>query len=79
MLQEFMTAAEPVIKAQKSGVFIDSCLYECQSLSTYTWTQIKVGGKTAKDSFVEWYKKDMKTKLVDCSSFPCNPTCKSAV
>ena len=76
-LQEFIEAAGPAIQSPTNGVFIDSCVVHCQSLSANTWTQYKVDGQTMGETIYAWMTGNStshKSKEIDCA-YPCNPTC----
>ena len=76
VLQEFLSAVAPVTESKTNGMFVDSCLVHCQSLTAHSWSKVKVGGKTAVETFSSWYFNDGgKIKQVDCDKYPCNPTC----
>ena len=63
------------IAAQTNGVFLDSCLIHCQSLSSKSWDSYKVKGQTIRETFADWYfNRTGEYKEVDCA-YPCNLTC----
>ena len=76
-LQKFLAAAAPAINSITNGVFIDSCLKHTQSHDAHSWSQIKVKGQTALETFSSWYfgNGGGASKVVDCDTYPCNPTC----
>jgi hypothetical protein len=73
---QFLEQLEPALMSESTGVFADSCLVHCQTLTDDTWTQFLVGAQSMRDTFSDWYfeRSSGKTKEVDCA-FPCNPTC----
>ena len=75
-IQQFLDQLAPALATESTGVFADSCLVHCQTLTDNTWTQFLVGGQSMRDTFSDWYfdRSSGKTKEVDCV-FPCNPTC----
>ena len=71
----FLAALEPAVESTANGLFTDSCLYHCQSLENRSWSEIKVGGQNAHDTFSAWYLKGPgKGKEID-GEYPNNPTC----
>lgn len=60
------------------GMFIDSCFVHCQTEMDVTWhspNSPKINDKTIAESVGDWYFDRKAVKSIDCSSFPCNPTC----
>ena len=73
--QEFIAQATPALVSTSNGVFIDSCLVHCQTLTDDTWSVYKVSGQLMSETFANWYfGRSGKTQVVDCA-YPCNPTC----
>ena len=74
--QEFLDQLSPVLKSSSSGIFADSCLIHCQTLTDEPWALYTVGGQTMRQTFEDWYFEISNTtyKEVDCA-WPCNPTC----
>ena len=76
VLQQFMEQLAPALNSESTGIFADSCLVHCQTLTDDTWTQFMVRGQSLRDTFSDWYfGRGGKKKEVDCLNFPCNPTC----
>ena len=78
-MQEMREALGVVNGSKTSGIFADSCLQHCQTLTDNTWTEIEVEGLTAAQALADWYfeKTPDEYKHFDCD-FPCNPTCPKA-
>ncbi|KAK7373735.1 hypothetical protein VNO80_07151 [Phaseolus coccineus] len=60
------------------GMFINSCFIHCQTEMEATWhspNSPKINDKTIAESVGDWYFDRKAVKRIDCSSFPCNPTC----
>ena len=66
----------PAIQSPTNGVFIDSCVMHCQTLTTGAWTETIVGEQNIRDTFYYWLTNNTahSFKEVDCD-YPCNPTC----
>lgn len=74
-MQEFLGAVDLTVQSPSTGLFLDSCLTHCQSLSDRSWASIKVKGQTARETFANWYfERTGGTKEVDCA-YPCNTSC----
>ena len=65
--------ASPATKdGQLQGVWIDSCLEHCQTLTDRQWTKILVSGQSAYDTFANWYfGRGGDSNVIDCA-YPCN-------
>lgn len=74
--EAFDRQVEPVLSSSPSnGYFLDSCYIHCQSLED-PWNQYAINGRTIAQAFGDWYfERSDNTRLKDCDSFPCNPTC----
>lgn len=70
---QFLSALEPAIQSDSIGIFIDSCLQHCQTLTDNTWNDIRVNGSSMREAFEAWYK-GKPLQYIDCA-YPCNPTC----
>ena len=74
-VQEFKSASADFVARDGRGIFFDSCLTHCQSLSSRSWNSIKVDGQSARETFGDWvYGRSGKSKEVDCA-YPCNKSC----
>jgi hypothetical protein len=73
---QFLHQLTPALDSETTGIFADSCLVHCQTLTDDTWTQFLVGGQSMRDTFSDWYygRGSGRSREVDCP-FPCNPTC----
>ena len=70
-----MKAAAPIISSTTNGAFLGSCLIHCESLDDKHWSEVKVGGQTARETFANWYfKQTGEIKEIDCK-YPCNTSC----
>lgn len=73
--KSLMTAISEIEKSKEGGIFIDSCFIHCQTWSDNTWHGPRIENRTVSESVGDWYFNRKATKLIDCPSFPCNPTC----
>ena len=74
----FDSAIQPVLSsASSNGYFLDSCYTHCQLFEDErAWSQYAIDGRTIAQTFGDWYfERPGDTRLKDCDSFPCNPTC----
>ena len=74
--QEFLEQLTLALKSSSTGIYADSCLIHCQTLTDEPWAGYRVGGQSMRETFANWYVERSSThhKVVDCP-FPCNPTC----
>ncbi|XP_027928791.1 pectin acetylesterase 5-like isoform X3 [Vigna unguiculata] len=66
------------LQRKEIGMFINSCFVHCQTEMEVTWhspNSPKINDKTIAESVGDWYFDREAVKRIDCSSFPCNPTC----
>ena len=50
-----MSQAKPILESNSTGLFLDSCLIHCQTLTDEPWSKYGVGGQTMRDTFADWY------------------------
>lgn len=80
---EFNRQSVPLLSgSSENGYFLDSCYVHCQTVeSNDPWTRITVNGQSIAQTFGDWYFERSihrtVTRLRDCDSFPCNPSCPS--
>lgn len=73
---QFLSALEPATHNDHIGIFVDSCLQHCQTLTDNTWNDIMVEGSSMREAFELWYE-GKPLQYIDCA-YPCNPTCPEA-
>jgi hypothetical protein len=74
-VQEYLAQLAPAVNSS-AGIFADSCVVHCQTLTDEPWSTYAVDGKTTREAFEEWYfeKGSGDHQRIDCP-FPCNPSC----
>ena len=66
----------PPILSGKTGMFVDSCLIHCQTITDEPWMKYVVNGMLMRDAFAAWYFDDEEAlKAVDPTVWPDNPSC----
>ena len=76
LIQEFLDQAGPPILSNRTGVFIDSCLIHCQTLTDTPWMGYAVDGLVMRDAFAAWYfDGEVALKAVDTALWPNNKSC----
>lgn len=73
----FYRLIDPVLSSSsRNGYFLSSCLVNCQTLTTYVWSQITINDASIADTVGDWYfERSNNTRLKDCDTINCNPTC----
>lgn len=74
-IQEFLDQAGPAILSSGTGVFIDSCLIHCQTLTDTPWMSYAVNGLVMRDAFAAWFDGGVALKAVDNALWPNNKSC----
>ncbi|XP_022109459.1 pectin acetylesterase 5-like isoform X1 [Acanthaster planci] len=76
----FVHEIKQVYHHQGDGMFVSSCYAHSQVFHDDTWSTYRVGGKTTREAFGDWYFErtpPAQSRYMDCSmDYNCNPSCK---
>lgn len=74
--EQFLSQLAPALNSSTTGIFGDSCLIHCQTLTDMSWATYSVGEQTMRQTIEDWYYQTSpaKSQEIDCP-YPCNPTC----